>query len=410
MEGEEEDKNLVYFDPPLWRQRRSFVNEVLRESKVTSVVDFGCGEGSLLSFLIQPFEESPITRLAGVDINREIAEKAVENCRPWDHDVEFLRLTPLTVDIYQGSIDIADKRFLGFDALVCMEVVEHVDPPVLDKFFDIVLGTYKPKIVIVTTPNVEFNVYFPQLKYGTPEATLRIEDHRFEWTRKEFQEWGNSGAKKYNYSVEYTGVGKLKYGDPAVGNVTQIAIFRDLNPSSKPLLSSFDTYEHIEKIDFPYYNEPDKSYEEILETIHYYLQFLCNRIIDTTNIKNDQQHEPNRIKIEEIWDIHRIRQLCKTKDKLRDVLRSSSDFTLLNDEEIIVHREYHLDSYDHQEEDYDDYDDDYEYHGGDEILSSPNYNNDDQNWVTTTTNTAITTNGWPDYIGDYDSGWGDEGK
>lgn len=59
----------------------------------------------------------------------------------------------------------------------------------LDKFFDVVLGTYKPKIVIVTTPNVEFNVYFPQLKYGTPEATLRIEDHRFEWTRKEFQEW-----------------------------------------------------------------------------------------------------------------------------------------------------------------------------------------------------------------------------
>lgn len=66
-------------------------------------MDFGCGEGSLLSFLIQPFEESPITRLAGVDINREIAEQAVENCRPWDHDVEFLRLTPLTVDIYQGT-------------------------------------------------------------------------------------------------------------------------------------------------------------------------------------------------------------------------------------------------------------------------------------------------------------------
>ena len=59
----------------------------------------------------------------------------------------------------------------------------------LNKFFDVVLGTYKPKIVIVTTPNVEFNVYFPQLKYGTPEARLRIEDHRFEWTRSEFQEW-----------------------------------------------------------------------------------------------------------------------------------------------------------------------------------------------------------------------------
>ncbi|GBC01298.1 hypothetical protein RclHR1_04130014 [Rhizophagus clarus] len=419
----DEDKNFVFFDPPLWRQRRSFVNEVLKDSKVTSVVDFGCGEGSLLSFLIQPFEESPITQLVGVDINREVVEQAVENCRPWDHDLEFLRLSPLTIDLYQGSIDVADKRFVGFDALVCMEVIEHVDPPVLDKFFDVVLGTYKPKIVIVTTPNVEFNVYFPQLKYGTPEATLRIEDHRFEWTRKEFQEWGNSGAKKYNYSVEYTGVGKLKDGDPAVGNVTQIAIFRDLNPSSKPLLSSFDSYEHIEKIVFPYYNEPDKSYEEILEVIHYYLQFLCNRIIDTTIYKNEQ-HDPKRIKIEEIWDIHRIRQLCKSKDKLCDILRSSSDFTLLNDEEMIVHKEYHLDSYDHRDKDYDYYDknynyyDDYDYYGGDydyyddnpdcdEILSNSNYNND-QNWVTTTTNTATTTNGWPDYNGDCDRGWGDE--
>lgn len=68
------------------------------------MVDFGCGEGSLLSFLIQPSEESPITRLVGVDINREIAEQAIENCRPWDHDFEFLRLTPLTTDIYQGTV------------------------------------------------------------------------------------------------------------------------------------------------------------------------------------------------------------------------------------------------------------------------------------------------------------------
>ncbi|CAG8794305.1 11177_t:CDS:2, partial [Racocetra fulgida] len=65
--------------------------------------------------------------------------------------------------------------------------IKHVYPPVLNKFFKVVLGTYKPKVVIVTTPNAEFNVYFPQLKYGTPEATFRIDDHKFEWTRSEFQ-------------------------------------------------------------------------------------------------------------------------------------------------------------------------------------------------------------------------------
>ncbi|RIA86259.1 S-adenosyl-L-methionine-dependent methyltransferase [Glomus cerebriforme] len=411
----EEDSNFVFFDPPLWRQRRSFVNEVLRKNKVTSVVDFGCGEGSLLSFLVQPFEESPITRLAGVDISHDSLEQAIENCRPWDHDREFLRLTPLTIDIYQGSIDVADKRFLGFDALVCMEVIEHVDPPVLDKFFDIVLGTYKPKIVIITTPNVEFNVYFPQLKYGTPEAMLRIEDHRFEWTRREFQEWGNFGAEKYNYSVEYTGVGKIKDGDPAVGTVTQIAIFRDLNPSSKPLLASFGTYKHIENIVFPYYDEPDKTYEEILTVIHHYLQYLCNRIIDYKDEESKQQYEPNRIKIEEIWDIHKIRQLCKTKDKLCDVLSSSSDFTLISNEEIIVHKEYQLDDNEYEHYDYDynyDYDGDPDYDEDSKHFHSSSNYEDEHDWLTTTTTTA-TTNGWPNYgngwQNDDDKGWGDDG-
>jgi hypothetical protein len=96
---------------------------------------------------------------------------------------------------------------------------------------------------------------------------------------------------------------------------------------------------------------------------------------------------------------------------------------------MIVHREYPLDSYDHQDDNYcnkncDYYDDDdYDYYGGDydyyddnpdrdEILSSSNYNNDEQNeqnWVTTVTNTAITTYGWPDYNnGDYENGWGDD--
>ncbi|CAI2182006.1 4458_t:CDS:2 [Funneliformis geosporum] len=324
-----EDNNFVSFDPPLWRQRRGVVVETLQNSGVTSVFDFGCGEGALLSFLIQPFEDSPITQLAGVDISHETLTTTVKDCSPWDIDKQFLRLTPLTVDIYQGSIDVADQRLLGYEALICMEVIEHVDPPVLNKFFDIVFGTYKPKIVIVSTPNVEFNIYFPQLKYGTPEATLRIEDHRFEWTRREFQEWANCGAAKYNYSVEFTGVGTIKDGDPTVGTATQIAIFRDLNPSSKPLLTSFGTYNHIKTIEFPFYDEPEKSTEEILSKLHYYLQFLCNRVLDsyTSDVEvvkssRQQKYDSNHIRVQEIWDIHEMRQLCKTKYKLLDILRS----------------------------------------------------------------------------------------
>ena len=48
----------------------------------------------------------------------------------------------------------------------------------------VIFGQLSPKIAIITTPNVEFNVLFPNLKQG-----FRHYDHKFEWTRAEFQEW-----------------------------------------------------------------------------------------------------------------------------------------------------------------------------------------------------------------------------
>jgi len=59
----------------------------------------------------------------------------------------------------------------------------------LEKFRHNVFGVYKPKLVVITTPNAEFNVHFPNLRYGEVDATFRHDDHKFEWTRKEFQKW-----------------------------------------------------------------------------------------------------------------------------------------------------------------------------------------------------------------------------
>lgn len=61
--------------------------------------------------------------------------------------------------------------------------IEHLEPDILDSVPKVVFGQLAPKVVIVTTPNVEFNVLFPDLK------GFRHYDHKFEWTRAEFQEW-----------------------------------------------------------------------------------------------------------------------------------------------------------------------------------------------------------------------------
>lgn len=61
--------------------------------------------------------------------------------------------------------------------------IEHLVPDVLSLMPEAVFGQLSPKVVIVTTPNVEFNVLFPDLK------GFRHYDHKFEWTRAEFEEW-----------------------------------------------------------------------------------------------------------------------------------------------------------------------------------------------------------------------------
>ena len=48
---EEAEDQSPLFSPPLYRQRYSFVRDLLVRHDVTSVVDFGCAEPKLLAFL-----------------------------------------------------------------------------------------------------------------------------------------------------------------------------------------------------------------------------------------------------------------------------------------------------------------------------------------------------------------------
>ena len=51
---------------------------------------------------------------------------------------------------------------------------------------------------------------------------LRHRDHRFEWTRQEFQDWANMVANRFNYQVAFQNIGDK---DLEVGTPTQMATF-----------------------------------------------------------------------------------------------------------------------------------------------------------------------------------------
>jgi hypothetical protein len=76
----------------------------------------------------------------------------------------------------------------------------------------------RPATVVVTTPNVEYNVRFETL----PAGRFRHRDHRFEWTRAQFAGWARRVATAHGYAVRLLPVGD---DDPEVGPPTQMAVF-----------------------------------------------------------------------------------------------------------------------------------------------------------------------------------------
>jgi len=122
------------------------------------------------------------------------------------------------IELIQGSLMYRDKRLEGYDAAAVVEVIEHLDGPRLAAFERVLFEFAKPGHVVVTTPNVEYNALFPTL----PAGKLRHRDHRFEWTRSEFDAWANRMASRYGYAVRIQPVGPV---DEALGAPTQMGIF-----------------------------------------------------------------------------------------------------------------------------------------------------------------------------------------
>ncbi|MHA7133719.1 3' terminal RNA ribose 2'-O-methyltransferase Hen1 [Oerskovia turbata] len=200
--------------PTLARQRAEAVIGALHEVGARSVVDLGCGEGALLRLLAA---DRRFTRVLGTDVAARELEKAATRLRLADaSDAERER-----VRLVQSSLTYRDERIAGFDAAVLMEVVEHVDPPRLGALERVVFGEARPGTVVVTTPNVEYNALYPFLE----EHGHRHTDHRFEWTRAEFQAWADGVARRHGYAVTFRDVGPRDEGPGALGAPTQLALF-----------------------------------------------------------------------------------------------------------------------------------------------------------------------------------------
>jgi 3' terminal RNA ribose 2'-O-methyltransferase Hen1 len=174
-----------------------------------SVVDVGCGEGKLLAELAR---KKSLEKIVGMDVSSralEIAERRLDRLPP---------LQKKRITLLHGSLTYRDKRLSGLDVATCVEVVEHLDPARVGALTRTLFEFARPKTVILTTPNREYNALFAAM----PPGALRHADHRFEWTRDEFRAWAEAAAARHGYRVMIEGIGEP---DAALGAPTQMAVF-----------------------------------------------------------------------------------------------------------------------------------------------------------------------------------------
>jgi 3' terminal RNA ribose 2'-O-methyltransferase Hen1 len=195
----------------LGQQRLGAVLAALKSTGARRVVDLGCGEGRLLRSLL---EDRSYEEIVGMDVSQRSLERAADR-------LKLERLPPVQrkrIALIQGSLMYRDGRLAGYDAATVVEVIEHLDPPRLAAFERVLFECARPGAVILTTPNREYNVRWETL----PAGTFRHKDHRFEWTRQEFQTWANGVAARFGYTVRFLPVGPE---DPDLGSPTQLALF-----------------------------------------------------------------------------------------------------------------------------------------------------------------------------------------
>lgn len=191
--------------------RLDAVRDAILSSGAESVLDVGCGEGRLIRRLMK---ERQIKRIVGVDPSVRSLEIAGRRLH-LDDAGDALRER---VQLQMGSLTYGDRRWQGFDAATLVEVIEHIDPPRLSALELSLFGDAAPRVIVVTTPNREYNVLFE----GMAPGTLRHRDHRFEWTREEFEVWATRVAGRYGYKVE---TGPLGPVDESYGAPSQMATF-----------------------------------------------------------------------------------------------------------------------------------------------------------------------------------------
>lgn len=192
-------------------ERLDAVMQQLLAHEAGSVADLGCGAGALLRRMVAVPQ---ITRIVGVDSSARALHMARELLTPAGGSMDSRLI------LCHGSVTDLHADAADCDAVALVETIEHLDPARLGTLEHCVFTRMRPRVVIITTPNREYNTL-----HGLAEDQRRHADHRFEWDRRRFESWAAGVAGRNGYDVAFEGIGP---SNAWFGSSSQMAVFSAL--------------------------------------------------------------------------------------------------------------------------------------------------------------------------------------
>ena len=264
------EENIKFF-PPAYIQRYAAVADVLNSDryrgKIRKIVDFGCAE---LGFLTHLKNTIGIQEILCVDINRSLLEAYKNRGAPLVSEYLHRRTAPFVIEIDEGCITQNDNKLKNTDAVICIELIEHLYPDTLINLPYNIFGYIRPLLVVITTPNADFNALFPNF------SGFRHPDHKFEWTRQQFQDWAENIILRYpSYLVTFHGICKGPEGSEHLGCCTQMAVFHRVYEKEEVHSSGIENlFKVVARYEYPFQIDNRSDEEKIVDEASYYIRHL----------------------------------------------------------------------------------------------------------------------------------------
>ncbi|NCO22218.1 MAG: methyltransferase domain-containing protein [Rhodobacterales bacterium] len=200
----------------LHEERLQAVQSVVRETGATRVLDLGCGDGDLF---VRLASEPGLAALVGVDICRASLARLRSRLAAYDVCVP-------SIELREASMTEPTPDLAGFDCAVLVETIEHIDPSRLSQLESALFRTLRPRQIVITTPNAEFNAVL-----GVPPHRMRHPGHRFEWDRPKFRRWCRRAGDAAGYVALFHDIAGHH---PAFGGASQMAVFTRTDAVAPP--------------------------------------------------------------------------------------------------------------------------------------------------------------------------------